>query len=112
MDDTRYIICEGCRKPVLISDIKYVLKGETRKGLCTICRNKQANSEKEKGLAKEKQKVPYFCARCKYKFLHSPVSGSNLRCPYCGKSDKVLNDNPSSAENLLKDSEGFGDRNF
>lgn len=35
------------------------------------------------------QKMLYYCSRCRYKFRHNPHGETNLRCPYCGRTDKV-----------------------
>ena len=52
-------------------------------------------------MAKEK----FLCMRCKYKFLHDRDSERILRCPFCGKEDKVIEDKPMPAEDLVSSSD-------
>ena len=110
IEDTRKALCERCRKFVTISDIRYLPKGNnSRMALCKNCL-KTLNPKDEK--AKATSKAPgisvgknYFCARCKYKFKFNPAGNATLRCPFCGKSDKVLDDKQTDASTLLRDSE-------
>lgn len=119
MEDTRKITCEGCRKTVSVSDIRYVLKGkENRMALCSECRARADVSnlvKKESEKTTFKKPIPavsktpadgrkiFICERCKYKFKFDMKSPSGLKCPYCGKSDKLIQDNATSATNLLSE---------
>lgn len=119
MEDNRKITCEGCRKTVLVSDVRYVLKGkEGRMALCSACRERtdvsnMAKKESEKTTFKKPTptitKVSsdgrqiFICERCKYKFKFDMKSPSSLKCPFCGKSDKLVKENATSASNLLSE---------
>jgi len=95
MADERKIACSRCRKIVPISDIKYVLTGKDMKlELCSECRGEKAKPATHgikviKSTPTDSKKISYLCARCKYKFKADPKAVS-LKCPYCGKSDKVM----------------------
>lgn len=93
IEDEREMLCDKCRRPTSITDVKYVAKGDgTRLALCSKCRNKvvesqiKANPEKS---AKTSEKVPYVCGKCGYRFRFDPNSQAQLRCPYCGRPDKL-----------------------
>lgn len=111
MEDIRRILCERCKsfKPFL--EIKYISKGdEAKMALCSGCRDKAKLEEKKKimmAAQKEKQKSSYYCRRCRYKFSYDPQGMTNLKCPYCGKADKVEKHDPQSAEKLLEELDGF-----
>ena len=95
MADDRKIACSRCRKIVPISDIKYVLSGKDMKlELCSECRGEKVKPATPgikvvKSSPADANKVTFLCARCKYKFKADPKN-SVLKCPYCGKSDKVM----------------------
>jgi DNA-directed RNA polymerase subunit RPC12/RpoP len=93
--------CDSCRKAVPISDLKYMLKGDSKMVLCSACRSKQKMKDEKKGTMQDKK--PYFCVRCKYKFKYKPSSQTVLRCPYCGKGDKIIEDIAPDADKLLKE---------
>jgi DNA-directed RNA polymerase subunit RPC12/RpoP len=107
IEDTRQALCERCRKFVSVSDIKYVPKGDnSRMALCKSCLknfgpadDKKKKAAKAAGLSTGKS---YFCARCRYKFKFNSAGNAALRCPYCGKRDKVLEDKQIDADALLK----------
>ena len=109
MEDTRKVVCERCRKFVPISDIKYLPKGDDSKiALCSACRAKEAEDAKKEKVEKEKpQKKSYICSRCNYKFKHDPKGVTNLKCPYCGKADKVSEFKVKSADVLISESQEF-----
>ncbi len=110
IEDTRKALCERCRKFVSISDIKYLPKGDnSRMALCKSCLktfnpkdDKKKIIPKSSGFSGGKN---YFCSRCKYKFKYNPQSDAALRCPFCGKSDKMLEDKQIDAESLLRQAE-------
>ena len=60
---------------------------------------------KEEKPAKVDNKQIFICERCRYKFKYSAKSGRALVCPYCGKSDKIIEDVKQSAENLIQKSQ-------
>jgi DNA-directed RNA polymerase subunit RPC12/RpoP len=105
MADERQMICDRCRRAVPISDMKYMPKGDGgRIGLCSACRAKfnpeeEIKKEAKKAIGSKKQ---YFCTRCRYKFTYDPKSITNLKCPYCGKEDHVIEHKMQSADKLLK----------
>ncbi len=107
IEDTRKALCERCRKFVSIKDIKYLPKGDSsRMALCTSCL-KSFNQAADKKKASSKilnmsGGASYFCARCRYKFTFNPQGNASLRCPYCGKSDKVTENKNLDADSLLK----------
>ncbi len=102
MDST--VICERCRKAVPVTSVKYVQKGPDSKIiLCTDCRAKNpsfADSIKD-AAKKQSSKQSYLCTRCKYQFKFSVSSQSTLKCPYCGKDDRLSEMQPLSADQLL-----------
>jgi hypothetical protein len=105
MEDKRTMVCGRCKKSVLIANIKYVRKGDDSfLPLCKECLNRgdQAATAKKPGFDGAKQK--FRCVRCKYSFKKDPNSLSNLKCPFCGKADKVIEDNVD-ATSLLRDIE-------
>ncbi len=53
----------------------------------------------------EDNKKKFLCVRCNYKFKHDATSERILRCPFCGKTDKVQEDKPTQADELIEASE-------
>jgi len=110
IEDTRKALCERCRKFVPVTDIKYLPKGDNaRMALCIKClktfnpaEEKKRTSAKATGVASGKD---YFCGRCRYKFKYNSQSNANLRCPFCGKNDKVIENKQIDANSLLKQSD-------
>jgi protein-arginine kinase activator protein McsA len=91
MDD-RAVLCQKCLKHVPISEIKSIPKGDGRKmNLCKDCMDKAKIMEKRE--TRVSNKAPYFCLRCRYKFKFDPRSQAQLKCPYCGRSDQITEDN-------------------
>jgi hypothetical protein len=109
MAETRTITCDYCRKSSPISDVKMVsLSPEKVVTLCSACRVKYKSSEKKTEPKKEDDgKKPYFCTRCRYKFKFNPKGFASLKCPYCGKSDKVIEYKVPSADELVKRADNF-----
>lgn len=100
--EEKKILCERCRKFFSIGEIRYIPKGDSRVALCNSCREINITESAKSEEAKKSSKQPYFCARCKYKFKHNPKGMAALKCPYCGKSDKIILDKPENAEKLLQ----------
>jgi transcription initiation factor IIE alpha subunit len=100
----RMMICEKCRKSVPISDIKYLPVGkDSMTAVCTDCRDKNKVMEKLNAPPKKEVERPaYFCTRCRYKFKYNPQGDTALKCPYCGKTDKVVENKTPSADTLVK----------
>lgn len=110
IEDTRKALCERCRKFVSISDIKYLPKGNnSRMALCKNCLKTLNPKDDKKKIVPKSSAISgskgYFCSRCKYKFKYNPEGNAALRCPFCGKSDKVLEDKQIDAESILKNSD-------
>jgi protein-arginine kinase activator protein McsA len=113
MNDTRQMLCERCRKFVAVSTVRYVPKGDgSRMALCNKClslfkveeaKKKQAASAASGSSGKHS----FFCGRCRYKFKYSPSSRTELRCPYCGKADKILDNKETDAATLVKNADDF-----
>jgi hypothetical protein len=108
IEDTRKALCERCRKFVPVSDIKFLPKGDNaRISLCTSCLKafKSEDEKKKKVVAKSasfSSGKTYFCGRCRYKFKLNLAGDATLRCPYCGKSDKMFEDKAIDADSLLR----------
>jgi len=119
MEDGRKMICDRCRAAVPISQIQYLPRGKDgMTALCETCRKEAptapagaqgavAGNTTKTTAAKSKvpDKESFFCARCKYKFKFDVFGATNLKCPYCGKEDKVISGTVKSAEALLNSSE-------
>lgn len=104
-DDQRKYLCERCRKFFNFDDIKYIVKGSDAKiALCTKCRD-AFKAESSKIKEKSVERVPYICGRCKYKFKYDKHSGAELKCPYCGKTDKIMLDRVSDINKLIQESD-------
>ena len=112
-NDDRQVLCERCRKFVSTTNIKYLPKGnDSRMALCKSCLALfNVEADKKKKLSAETtaklNRQSYFCARCRYKFKFDADSHATLRCPYCGKADKLVEDKLTSADAILKESADF-----
>ena len=106
-NDTRQVLCERCRKFVQIADIKYLPKGnETKMALCRSCLksfNIPASQVKKPVVQTGPAMESFLCTRCNYKFKVSKARDASLRCPYCGKSDRIDEQKSHSTEVLLKE---------
>jgi len=110
IEDTRKALCERCRKFVPVSEIKYLPKGDNaRMALCKSCLKTFNPADAKKKVPAKATSVAagksYFCGRCRYKFKFNPVGNAALRCPYCSKSDKVIEDKDIDAESILRSAE-------
>lgn len=106
--DGRKMICDRCHKAVPLADVKYLPKGNSSKmALCSACRQQTlpegspGKSSSSKVLAKNKR-PEYFCGRCRFKFKFTGDGATNLKCPYCGKTDKIIEYKVNSADALVK----------
>lgn len=109
--------CGNCKRSFPVSELKYYPQGkDSAVLLCKECgakikkkpdaaENKASKSQKE--AAANPKRGSYLCERCNYKFKYDPKGRTDLLCPYCGRADKILKDKPMSAEDVLKDSEGY-----
>lgn len=115
VQDTKSAVCYQCNKLVPVSDLRFVL-GE--KGiaipLCSECRAKTKQKvpvrkrvEEGRGIKKEVNRPDFYCERCKYRFKYDPRGRTDLRCPFCGKSDKIRQHKMHAADDLIKESEGY-----
>lgn len=133
IDDNRTMICDKCRKIVPINEVKYVLKENDlskeeslRWALCAACREtkssnqviiktklvkpseiKEQTTQEKKAFVQleEPAKKVFLCARCNYKFKFNPIGISSLRCPFCGKNDRVTEYKSLSTEELIRTSD-------
>lgn len=102
--DTREMICDRCRRAVPIPEIRFESRGaDSKTALCNICRKETKLQEEKIKLKAEADKRTFFCGRCRYKFKFDPTGVSNLKCPYCGKADKVELNNPRAAGKIIKE---------
>ena len=99
--EERKMICDRCRASVPISNMNYVPKGKDEViALCVECREQKDDAEKaSKTIVLNKK--PYYCYRCKYKFMFDRNKENILSCPYCGKKDQVGEHKPPSASKLI-----------
>lgn len=87
MKEERKMICDRCRGAVPIKEMRYLPKGkEERMALCGKCREELSKPLPDK---KESARTYYFCIRCNYKFKQGTQFDTNLKCPFCGKGDKI-----------------------
>ncbi|MFH1409604.1 MAG: hypothetical protein ABIH34_06865 [Nanoarchaeota archaeon] len=84
----RTIVCESCRKAVPVDEIRYMTSPTGQKKLCTTCKPRAL--AKPQIHVKEQTKLQYQCAHCKYKFKHDSMSPSRLSCPYCGRTENIM----------------------
>jgi DNA-directed RNA polymerase subunit RPC12/RpoP len=108
--DDRQILCERCRKFVPITEIKYVPKAGGRMALCTKClSNFKVEDEKKRAAASAsvQNRPTYFCSRCRFKFKYNPSGTSDLKCPYCGKGDKIIDHKNTDPESLIRQADDF-----
>lgn len=115
----RKTICDQCRKPVPISDIRYMQRGkDSVAALCSDCRagkggvTKTASAKTESVPQKpvptraesksEGKKKVYFCILCRYKFKLDPSGKSKIVCPFCGRTNGVEEFEVQSAEELIR----------
>lgn len=105
MVESREMICGRCHNPAPISEIQYVPVGVGSKiAMCASCRAKSNLNSSSVPRSKEVSpgKNQYFCSRCRYRFKFTQSSMTNLKCPYCGKTDKIKEYKDLSAEELIK----------
>ncbi|MDP2906927.1 MAG: hypothetical protein Q8O03_03215 [Nanoarchaeota archaeon] len=121
MDESRKTICDQCRKPVPISDIRYVQRGkDSVAALCSDCRSGRGSATKSVPMKtgnvsasktvtstktvpkQEGNKKVYFCTLCRYKFKLDPSGKSKIVCPFCGRTNGVEEFAVQSAEELIE----------
>ena len=113
MEYERSTICDRCRRTVPFSDLRYNSKLDgSLLLLCSVCRGKNTTSvsnkiESKKDLPKKpvmlKEPIlkKYTCSRCKYRFNFKENGISKVKCPYCGKDDKLAMDKVSKAQDII-----------
>lgn len=105
MSDERMLTCGRCKKSVPVSTIQYMPKGDGGViALCSECRAQKVvkSAIKPKPTTDSSiKKINYLCERCNYKFSYNPDGHALLKCPYCGKNDKLKDLSSTSAENLV-----------
>ncbi len=100
----REVICQRCRKPVPAISVRFLPKGND--SYIVLCQECIKNEHQKKPVVKQKkERKDYFCSRCRYKFKFSDDGVTVLRCPYCGKADKVEKHPKMLAEDWLRSSE-------
>jgi len=106
MKDERLMFCDRCHKSASMSDMKYVQRGNNTILLCSKCREQStklvSNIPKKVLEKKSPKKGVYYCGRCKYKFDFDETSLISLRCPYCGRADKVGKHRVLSANDIVE----------
>ena len=108
--DQRRVLCDRCRKFSTFSDIKYLPKGDGKMALCRTCIKQfttAPNPALKKQVSSDSSVINYFCQRCRYKFKYNTARHAILKCPYCGKDDKIMEDKIISADHLVKESHDF-----
>jgi DNA-directed RNA polymerase subunit RPC12/RpoP len=96
------VICDSCNKPIDKGKIKYVPKDDsTVLTLCPACSGTPSKSKtinlNPKTVSK---KTTYKCTRCDYEFKFNIKGSAELKCPYCGRSDRLKEHIP--AEEIIK----------
>lgn len=106
MEDKRTAVCERCKSTVPISNVRYVKKDDDNfSTICKVCLdNAQSKPAENKPRSSPFSKKKYRCLRCKYGFGYDESSQRELKCPYCGKTDKIIPDKVD-ATSLLRDVE-------
>ena len=105
-DIERHVMCNRCKRSVPISEMRYLIeeKGPIT-SVCLSCKDKVSS-----GVVipkKQSTKKPYICSRCKYQFRANKDPKGVIRCPYCGRPDKVAENKAASAESIIKSSNAF-----
>jgi protein-arginine kinase activator protein McsA len=105
-EDQRQILCERCRKFAPIDMVKYVAKGnEAKMALCTKClKNFNPPGTQIKKASEQGELKSYTCEKCKYNFKFNTAKNAQLRCPYCGRADRIVDASTRSAGAILKES--------
>ena len=95
-------ICDICKGEFKFEDIKYGKDG--KKVLCKSCYTKNLKPDKkdEKSANQaDPDKVKVICMGCRYKFSLKKKTTTNPTCPYCGKSNLMIDN--TTAEKLIED---------
>jgi transcription initiation factor IIE alpha subunit len=105
--ELRQIRCDRCKNMSPITEIKYMPRGDSRIVLCKSCyvKSKQLKDKIERQNLAKPAKKRYICTKCRYKFSYDPKSEMALRCPYCSRTETVMEDDSPSADSLLRDTE-------
>lgn len=88
--------CERCKTATPLNKVKLFPKDkETNLLVCEKCHQELSRPRlvsRTKPLP-QAEYAKYFCTRCKYPFRADSLKVDviyNLKCPYCGKDDKLL----------------------
>ncbi len=102
MESKHARICNRCKKIVPFDKVRFLPKDSTTNYVfCEDCCTFMKKSAKPKEKSKRQVASPfstYFCTRCKYKFKVDKSKAGifyNLKCPYCGKSERLEERNTS-----------------
>ena len=99
--------CSRCKKEFDFEKIKY---DDMKNLVCIDCLHKQRVTEKKKmELEKElkgkgEDKINLICVSCRFKFKISRGSQSNIKCPYCGKTQLMHVKKYKDEDDLIKES--------
>ncbi len=107
LSDVRYVakgkdqmrtLCSACRAQTSVQDPKQTVtkqpmypKSQMQPKVPSAADlSRKVEAAKPRQVSDESgQKVNYICERCMYKFKYNTKSKTELKCPYCGRSDKV-----------------------
>ncbi len=114
----RMVTCQKCGKDVDVAEIKYMPKEDGNMiVVCSACSGgKTSNLEKfehkkveipkkQEPVKQEPVKVKYYCSRCKFEFTFKPDTNKVLRCPYCGRDDRIEQDKRDASSLLSQASD-------
>lgn len=105
MSNIRKLACYRCNNVYSVGKIRYIKVNDRVVLMCNGCVTNVENNRFKTAKKQELKAVikKYICGRCrfKFKFDFTKFNRSNLRCPYCGKNDKILEEKISSARDIL-----------
>ncbi|MBN2142104.1 hypothetical protein JW711_02120 [Candidatus Woesearchaeota archaeon] len=108
LEGERQALCERCRKFVPLSQIRYVAKGnDSKMALCVKCLGNFRTAAPTPVKNMPAQESPsgmkaFYCERCKYRFKFNTNKDATLRCPYCGRTDKIISEEKRSAGHIVE----------
>lgn len=98
------LTCRSCGKQTPLKELNY---GQNKKDFyCIDChaqKSKPLPKVEQLGVRKVKDKLPYTCKKCSYKFNIKLGAPYIKRCPYCGREDYLQKDDEFTTERLLRE---------